>query len=91
VANALGREGWTIFVRNLHREMSQEDVHDLFADFGEIRCIQLNLDKQSGNSKGYCFIEFKEKDDAFKAISEMNEKTFRDNTLKVNWAFKESK
>lgn len=80
-------EGWVIFVRNIHEEAHEDDVHDIFADYGEIKNINLNLERRSGFVKGYALIEYNSKEEAEKAIAEMNGKEFRDKVLAVDWAF----
>lgn len=75
-----------VYVGNLPFSIDQNGLKELFSSFGEISEVSLISNKFSGRSKGFGFVTFAKKEDAQKAIQEMNEKEVEGRALKVNKA-----
>ncbi|XP_042453126.1 heterogeneous nuclear ribonucleoprotein Q-like [Zingiber officinale] len=62
-------KGSEIFIGGLSRSVTESDIHELFSPYGMI--IELRMMKdQDGNSKGFCFVRFGQKESASRAIRE---------------------
>ncbi|MFH1616237.1 MAG: RNA-binding protein [Planctomycetota bacterium] len=75
-----------LYVGNLLFTVSENDLRNAFEQFGQVTEVRLIMDKFSGESKGFGFIEMPSRNEAEKAIREMNGKEFMGRALNVNEA-----
>ena len=75
-----------IYVGNLGFDVNESVLREAFEQFGQVAEIRLIMDKYTGKTKGFGFIEMPEKEEAEKAIAEMNEKDFEGRIIKVSEA-----
>ncbi len=73
-----------IYVGNLLFDVAESALREAFEQFGTVTEVRLIMDKRSGKSKGFCFIEMPDKDEAQKAIDEMNGKEFMGREIKAS-------
>lgn len=75
-----------IFVGNLSRELTEEELRKAFEAFGQVTSAVIIRDKYSGESKGFGFVEMPGKAQAQSAINGLNQKELKGRPLNVNEA-----
>lgn len=74
-----------IYVGNLPFSSTEEEVQELFSQYGEVRDVNIIYDRNTGRSRGFGFVEM-DGQSAQNAIETLNGGTFGGRTLKVNEA-----
>jgi RNA recognition motif-containing protein len=75
-----------IFVGNLSYRTSQDELQAAFAPYGAIERVSVVTDRDSGQPRGFAFVEMTNKNEADRAISELNGTELDGRTLNVNEA-----
>jgi RNA recognition motif-containing protein len=75
-----------LYVGNLSYTTTEDDLRTLFAKAGQVVSVTLIKDRDTGNSKGFAFVEMTTQAEAQKAISMLNGFNLEERELKVNLA-----
>ncbi|MDA0267199.1 MAG: RNA-binding protein [Cyanobacteria bacterium] len=76
----------TIYVGNLSFQATEEDLKEVFAEYGEVRRVSLPSDRETGRKRGFAFIEMASEANEDKAISELDGAEWLGRELRVNKA-----
>ena len=75
-----------LYVGNLNYRTEQESLHSLFSQYGEVVSAQIVVDRETGRSRGFGFVEFADETAAETATRELDGKEFEGRNLKVSEA-----
>ncbi len=75
-----------IYVGNLPFSASSDEIQQLFEEYGTVSEVHLVTDRQTGQPRGFGFVEMSDDEAALKAIGELNDREFQGRNLKVNEA-----
>ncbi len=75
-----------LYVGNLPHSMTEPDLNDLFSEAGHVASAKIITDRQTGQPRGFGFVEMETKLEAQKAISTINGRTVDGRPLAVNEA-----
>ena len=75
-----------IYVGNLSYDSTEDEIRELFTPFGEVERASIVMDRATGRSRGFGFVEMPDDSQAQQAIDELNGKDLGGRTLTVNQA-----
>ena len=75
-----------IYIGQLPYSVTKEELREMFEQYGEVSSLNLIIDKYSGQSKGFGFVEMPNNAEADKAIKGLNKTMLKGREIKVNQA-----
>ena len=75
-----------LYVGNLSYSSTEDSLRNLFSGFGSVASVKIIFDRETGNSKGFGFIEMNTEEEATAAIAGTNGQEFEGRQLRVNEA-----
>jgi len=75
-----------LFVARLSSSITEDNLNELFSAFGEVSSAKVVMDRETGNSKGYAFVEMPNDEEAKAAISALNETELDEKNIVVKEA-----
>ena len=76
----------SIYVGNLSYEVTQDDLSQAFAEYGEVKRVQLPTDRETGRLRGFAFVEMTTEAEETAAIEALDGAEWMGRNLKVNKA-----
>ena len=73
-----------LFVGNLSYQTTQEDLYAAFSAFGSVERVNIVTDRETGQPRGFAFVEMTERRDAETAIGKLNGTDLNGRTMNVN-------
>ena len=75
-----------LYVGNLSYEISEDELRELFSEYGTVSSCKLITDRDTGRAKGFGFVEMDNNSEADAAIKALNDKPLKGRPIKVNQA-----
>ena len=75
-----------IYVGNLNYNVTEDELREVFEEFGEVSSAKIITDKYSGRSKGFGFVEMPNDSEGKDAIENLNDRDLQGRNIKVNEA-----
>ena len=76
----------SIYVGNLSYDVKQEDLSEVFAEYGTIKRVHIPTDRETGRVRGFAFVEMESEANEDKAIETLDGAEWMDRQIKVNKA-----
>lgn len=75
-----------IFISNLSYAVSDQDLSELFSNYGQVHSAKVIMDRETGRSRGFGFVEMNDQTEANKALEELNQAEYDGKVINVTEA-----
>lgn len=79
-------KGINIYVGNVPFSTTDDDLRDLFEQYGRVDTAKILVDRATGRSRGFGFVEMSNREEGLRAIEQLDSKEFMGRNLRVNEA-----
>ncbi|MGQ4650003.1 RNA recognition motif domain-containing protein [Lyngbya aestuarii] len=76
----------SIYIGNLSYEVTQEDISEIFAEYGTVKRVKLPTDRETGQVRGFGFVEMDSEDEEAAAIEALDGAKWMGRDIRVNKA-----
>lgn len=76
----------SIYVGNISYQVTQEDLNEVFSEYGNVKRVQLPTDRETGRQRGFAFVDMATEEEETAAISALDGADWMGRTIKVNKA-----
>lgn len=82
----MNQQNQKLYVGNLNFDANEDQVRELFGNYGDVQEVKIVMDRFSGRSRGFAFVRMATTDDAGKAKEALNGQPFQGKALVIDWA-----
>ena len=76
----------SIYVGNLSFDATQDDINEVFTEYGSVKSVKVPTDRETGRVRGFAFVEMSSESEEQAAIDALDGAEWMGRTLKVNKA-----
>ena len=76
----------SIYVGNISYQVTEEDLNEVFSDYGKVKRVQVPMDRETGRQRGFAFVEMETEEEETAAIEALDGADWMGRTMKVNKA-----
>ncbi len=75
-----------IYISNLSYDVTDKDLNDIFSDYGAVASAKVIMDRETGRSRGFGFVEMPSDEEARNAIAQLDQAEYVGKTIRVSEA-----